>query len=378
MKKTIALIMTGLTALTLAACGSQTQAPEEPAAREAPAEAASTEASEEVVGLANPWTDITEEEAYQLVANGFSAPEGATNVVWSKMVSPENESRPLVQMTFDLDGMSFTARQQTTGDTPEDISGMYYDWTVEDDVTLANWADGNMPAQCKRYIGENETADLCTWYDIELGDSYSLSVTAPDLEGFDIQAIAEQIYDPAKQVGANMPDDEDAHIPMDITGCDTFTQIVDKLPAGWGYSNATVDGVDVLVVTENTFNNDPDGEQMAAIDADVYFYDNGAPAYAGYVTSGGTAYPLTVADGKLYTGGNHYVQCFSMIDFGLVIEEEAWVEYDTDGAATYYAHSDLHDMPGADENGQVEDDTKLNELFDKMLEGEVIVFDVVK
>ena len=37
-------------------------------------------------------------------------------------------------------------------------------------------------------------ADLCTWYDIEIGISYSLSTTAKDLDGFDIQGIVEAMY----------------------------------------------------------------------------------------------------------------------------------------------------------------------------------------
>ena len=44
-----------------------------------------------------------------------------------------------------------------------------------------------------RFVGEEEWADLCTWYDEENGASYSISVTSKDLDGFDLQAIAEML-----------------------------------------------------------------------------------------------------------------------------------------------------------------------------------------
>ena len=61
---------------------------------------------------------------------------------------------------------------------------------------MANWGEGHMSGKTYRAIDETEYTDLITWYDIEIGIKYSLSVSAPDLDGFDIQAIAEQMYDP--------------------------------------------------------------------------------------------------------------------------------------------------------------------------------------
>ena len=79
-----------------------------------------------------------------------------------------------------------------------------------------------MPATYSRYVGDTEWADVINWYDFETGAAYSLSTVAPDLDGFDLQAIAEAIYDPGKQIGAGIPDEEE-HVAMDITDCDTFT-----------------------------------------------------------------------------------------------------------------------------------------------------------
>lgn len=149
------------------------------------------------VQIANPWRDITEAEAKELCPHSFGVPAGAENVVWSAM-DADSDGVPgaLVQLSFDLNGDSFTAREQVTGDKEADISGMYYEWTQQDDITLVNGADSQMKGKYYRYIGEDEWADLCTWYDKEAGISYSVSVSSKDLDGFDLQAIAEALYVP--------------------------------------------------------------------------------------------------------------------------------------------------------------------------------------
>ena len=142
------------------------------------------------VQIANPWRDVTEAEARKMFPHTFSVPAGAENISWSVM---ESESETLLQLSFDLNGETFTAREQVTNDKVADISGMYYDWTQKTDITLANWEDGQMKGIYYRSVGEEEWADLCTWYNEKAGISYSLSVTSKDLDGFDLQAIAEKL-----------------------------------------------------------------------------------------------------------------------------------------------------------------------------------------
>ena len=145
--------------------------------------------------IANPWHDITEAEAEKICPKSFEVPEGAENVKWSVMEpagASSDTQGTLVQLSFDLDGNSFTAREQVTGDPEADISGMYYNWTVQGEETLKNWAE--TVCHTFRWIGEDEYADLCAWYDAETGTSYSVSVTAEDLDGFDLLAIAEALH----------------------------------------------------------------------------------------------------------------------------------------------------------------------------------------
>ena len=144
--------------------------------------------------MANPWRDISENEAKEICPDSFGAPEGAENISWSVLDSaadPSGVPGALVQLAFELYGNTFTAREQVTGDPEADISGMYYDWNVQDEFSMENWNGKDLTGTCFRYIGEGEYADLCIWFDAESGITYSLGVTAGDLDGFDLQAVAE-------------------------------------------------------------------------------------------------------------------------------------------------------------------------------------------
>ncbi len=164
------------------------------------------------VGMGNPWVEITEEEAKKTCVRLFKAPDGSTDQVWQKCESlgdPEKGIQPLLQLNFKLDDMDFTARAQYGAAEDADISGIYTEWTEgPDDVTLANWGGGNMTGKTYRSVDDLGYTDLITWYDIEIGIKYSLSVTADDLDGFDIQAVAEQMYSPENEPDTGSEDDE--------------------------------------------------------------------------------------------------------------------------------------------------------------------------
>ena len=153
----IALLVLSLM-LALAACG-----------QNAAVEEASAPAEEEgSVSMANPWREVTQEEAQAACTRSFNIPEGAENVKWSIMdaaADPSGVAGAMVQAVFDLNGMTFTAREQITGDTEVDTSGMHYQWGSQDVGSMSS-------------------------YDIEAGVSYSLSTVAENLDGFDITAVA--------------------------------------------------------------------------------------------------------------------------------------------------------------------------------------------
>ena len=194
----IAMILAS--SLVISGCASS--APAESTAPAEEAETEETETEETEVGMINPWRECTEEEAERMIPRLFQAPEGAENISWHVMEGEED--RPLVELDFDLDGLSYNARAQVTGDNTEDISGMYYEWNQTEDITLANWGGGRMQGTYSRAVGE-ETADLCTWYDVEIGITYTLSTVAKDLDGFDLQAVAEAMYCEDNEPTGDMP-----------------------------------------------------------------------------------------------------------------------------------------------------------------------------
>ncbi len=317
-KKVTAYIMMGVMTLSLLACG---KTADQPAVEPEIAPAKDTEDTPQTDGMGNPWRDCTEEEADSFVVNGFSAPEDATNINWSVMEKPSDGSKPMVQLNFDIDDLSFCAREQITGDGEiVDISGMYAEWDVEEDIKLANWRDGLMEGKFYGFKNEDECAQMILWYDVEIGIAYSLSVwemKGDALDGFDLQAIAEALYAPDKQANQNIPDaddvseEEEVAPDIDPSGCDTFTQMIDKkLENGMGYANEPVGDTDVFFVSSGTYDN-LDGKE-AAIDAALFIYGEDEIIEIGKVCAGGTAYPLSLKDKYLYVGCNHEVSKYTV------------------------------------------------------------------
>lgn len=198
------------------------------------------------------------------------------------------------------------------------------------------------------------------------------STNASDNTASNEASTASDEYDPAAFEVADVYVAPEQEPSIDISGCDTFTQIVDKLEDGKGYANATIGDTDVLLVSSGTY--EWESGEYAAIDADIFCYKDGAVAYLGTVCAGGTAYPLSIGDGNLYVGGNHFMTKY-IVDNGFMVEtEEAYVLYDESGADTYYYKTC---------NSQFEDydnDTaksRLDDLYAELDNTEVISFQPV-
>ena len=71
-----------------------------------------------------------------------------------------------------------------------DISGMYFAWDDEEEVTIRGCRGLIGRAQC----GSEDWVQRCIWYDTEAGMAGSLSVSTTDLDGLDLTALAEQVY----------------------------------------------------------------------------------------------------------------------------------------------------------------------------------------
>lgn len=302
----------------IAGCGStqEVSLPETPQTEEAAEAPAQEEAqeTEEAVGMANPWFEVSEKEAESDCARLFKAPEGATDVVWMKceeLGDPENGLGNMIQLDFKLDDMNFTARAQQGAAEDADIAGNFVEWTVgPEDTTLANWGEGNMAGKYYRSVNDTGYVDMLTWYDVEIGIAYSLSVAAADLEGFDIQAVAEQMYDSDNEPMADMPADF-LQEQAGTTSFDSYDDVIAALTKGQGYAYIKLIGSDeeVLAVTDLVFEAD-----HTAYEISVYGMPNGKVTQLGSVFGNGSAYPLRLADGILYAGDYHTYETYFLTE----------------------------------------------------------------
>ena len=135
--------------------------------------------------MANPWSPTTAQGLMDALGLQLGLPDGATNVTWQMMENPQ-----MGQVQFNWQGEDYTARVAPT-DEFEDISGMYYDWEVEDECEV-----GRCKGVIRRAHDGGNTVDVCLWYDDLTGLMYSVSVVGADLDGFDITAAAQILYIP--------------------------------------------------------------------------------------------------------------------------------------------------------------------------------------
>ena len=145
----------------------------------------------EPLTITDPWTDLTEEELTQASGVTFGVPEGAEDVVYRWL-----ESESIAEMQFTLDGDEYCARIKPAAleaGVLENISGMYFAWENEEEVTIGGHCLGTLGLA---QTGSEDYTELCQWYDLVPGLMYSLSVYTTDPDGLDLTAVAEMVYVP--------------------------------------------------------------------------------------------------------------------------------------------------------------------------------------
>nr|MCR5747387.1 hypothetical protein [Lachnospiraceae bacterium] len=277
------------------------------------------------VGLANPWVDTTEEEARRACHRLFKAPEGTDKAHWSMIVGEEDPSGypgPLVQLVFtmkDYKDMEFTARAKQGIEEKDDLSGLYYDWDTVEDITLANWGEGNMPAKFYDYKGKDERVQLIRWYDQEIGIGYTLSTSAKDLEGFDLQAIAEAMYPGDEEYF----DSEASDFLQEQSGKTEFKdydEIISELKSGQGYATVKVNGADdeALLITKSVSDTD-----KSTTEASIYLMIEGQPKQMTLITGGDSKHPLRIdKDGIIYCGDDHSYETYVVSNLGTMMVKD--------------------------------------------------------
>lgn len=146
----------------------------------------STEAP--LAGLANPWVETDPDGLMKTLGLQFDVPEDAEDVIYRM-----NESEKIAEMRFVLNGMPFIARIKPAALEMEDISGLHYKWDVEEESDAHWFREKIMQAKDGK-----DTVRALLWFDIVPGLTYSLSTKAPDLDGFDIIAVAQMVWHQAQ------------------------------------------------------------------------------------------------------------------------------------------------------------------------------------
>ena len=142
----------------------------------------------DLIGMANPWVETDAEGLMQTLGLEFNVPEDAEDVVFRM-----NESEKIAEMQFVLNKMPFTARIKPAGLEMEDISGLHYKWEFEQE-SGDHWTKEKL---MKAHDGE-DTVEAFLWFDIVPGLTYSISTKSPDLDGFDIIAVAQMVWHQAQ------------------------------------------------------------------------------------------------------------------------------------------------------------------------------------
>ena len=140
------------------------------------------------VGMANPWVETDAEGLMKTLGLQFDVPENAEDVVYRM-----NKSEKMAEMKFVLNDMPFTARIKPAALEMEDISGLHYKWDVEEE-SEQHWHQEKI----MRAKDGKDTVEAILWFDIVPGLTYSLSTKAPDLDGFDIVAVAQMVWHQAQ------------------------------------------------------------------------------------------------------------------------------------------------------------------------------------
>lgn len=375
MKKVIAaslvltLVLTGCSMTTTVSAPDDGEAAvaEETAGTEDTADTEQTEAEDagNMVGMANPWRETDQEEAEYNVPRLFSVPLGAENVTWRIMENKEageDDAVPgaLVELDFDLDGISYCARAQY-GVEDTDISGMYYEWNEPETVKLASWGGGEAEAKVYRSTGE-EGAVLCTWYDIEIGIAYSLSAVTDEAETLDIVSVVDSMG-PVEEF---MPSDflqEREH----KESFESEEEVISALQEGEGYTHLKLTGSDaeVLGITEAVAEEDG---KITARDIAIYVNRDGKYSNAGNAFSAEDGDAIRYADGILILlGEDSYESHFLTSDGdGLMVKDYIYRD-DSDGTETYGGF--LREANDFDHDEDVPEDGK--DIFDSLMkEGE--------
>lgn len=203
MKKKIVCLLMCAMATMMVACGSNNTA-----------SSANTSANSGTTSMANPWVETDQNDLLEATGCNMVAPAGATNIVYSYL-----DATKMAQMTYDLDGASWTYRMIKAGELT-DISGMNYVWNIQENGRVAGNDDiwYSYASEPAKDTGKSECVRLVNWYDKYQSVMYSLSAVGDDqsLNGMDIEEYATDVYMLSNGVDIHAGDNTNVNDDIDL------------------------------------------------------------------------------------------------------------------------------------------------------------------
>lgn len=124
------------------------------------------------VMVANTWVEVTNDDIAKKTGFVFNQPDNATEIVYRM-----DENSGVCEMVFNIDKVKWNARVKQT-DAPEDISGMYYEWTSVSRGAIISDKTTVLTGDLYQYYTNSEKAYLGVWfYESPSGAKYSLSLS---------------------------------------------------------------------------------------------------------------------------------------------------------------------------------------------------------
>ena len=139
-------------------------------------------------GLPNPMVESDAAGILQKFGVEFGLPANAEDVKYFIVADQ------FAEVQFRQDDIAYTARIQSAAEFT-DISGIAGGWDVEDDCSLFG---GRGQAKSMRKASDGMTYDTILWYDVVPGLMYSITAKAADLDGYDLQPMAETVFIPTQ------------------------------------------------------------------------------------------------------------------------------------------------------------------------------------
>ena len=165
---------------------------------------------------------------------------------------------------------------------------------------------------------------------------------------------------------------------------DSYEEVISYLEAGQAYTYVDVLGSDepVLLVTEGTYDNQDGINDAVSILAYVYVQNENGVSCSSMIASEGTAYPIALKDGLLYTAGGHMVEadCISQETHALMVKAYVYEDFDDNGTAHYtgFVRSSNQVYEDGKEIDDADEDHQYQALWDEYTSAEIVNFTVVQ